>query len=314
MLNVSPPLVSIVVPTYNRALELRRCLRSLTEQTYRSFEVLVCDDGSTDETQEVVAEFKPYLDLAFIRCPRFGGPARPRNIGISIAKGSIVAFLDSDDTWLPLKLELSVEAIQNGSNFVYHDMYARTVVSGESSFRIIRTRRLKPNPFSDLFFHGNAVICSSVVVERDWLIAAGQFSELKELIAIEDYELWLRVAKLNCRFIRLKKCLGTYSTDTANSISNPQRLLINLRSVYVLHREAIGVASRSKLRWSNNLKLHILFSQGRFRFSRVYAWALLKKPHGIRSFCFAFFVALFVSSPFGLQLARRIFTINTRDK
>src|SRR5690242_1512065 len=86
------PRVSVVIPTYNRAREMRRCLDSLVSQSFRDFEVLVCDDGSTDETATVAAAFETRLQLAYHWAENFGGPARPRNIGLHRARGIYVAF------------------------------------------------------------------------------------------------------------------------------------------------------------------------------------------------------------------------------
>lgn len=96
-------IVSIVIPTYNRANDLRRCLFSLVSQTYRNFEVIVCDDGSTDDSEVVVKEFQFSLKINYYHLKNFGGPSRPRNFGIQKAKGKYIALLDSDGWWAPKK-------------------------------------------------------------------------------------------------------------------------------------------------------------------------------------------------------------------
>jgi glycosyltransferase involved in cell wall biosynthesis len=117
------PRVSVIVPTFNRARDIGRCLESLAQQTFRDFEVLVCDDGSKDNTREIVERFKDRLELQYRWEENFGGPARPRNIGLSLARGEYVAFLDSDDWWMPRKLEQSVRYLDAGADLVYHDLY-----------------------------------------------------------------------------------------------------------------------------------------------------------------------------------------------
>src|ERR1700759_5123285 len=94
-----PPTFSVVIPTYNRAQKLFRALHSLNEQTFLDFEVLVCDDGSTDETRSVVEAFVPairFRALRYFYAPNWGGPARPRNTGLAKATADWVCFLDSD--------------------------------------------------------------------------------------------------------------------------------------------------------------------------------------------------------------------------
>ena len=96
--------VSVVIPAHNRADLLRRAITSVLRQTYPDFEVLVADDGSTDATEAIVAGFQD-ARVRLLRLGMRGGPARARNHGIQVARSEIVAFLDSDDEWLPTKLE-----------------------------------------------------------------------------------------------------------------------------------------------------------------------------------------------------------------
>ena len=117
-----PPLISVIIPTYNRADLLREALQSLTKQTFRSFEVIISDDGSLDSTREVVEEFSSILNIQYIYQENFGRASRPRNIAIKNAIGQYLAFLDSDDWWAPEKLESSVKALSFGSDIVYHDL------------------------------------------------------------------------------------------------------------------------------------------------------------------------------------------------
>jgi glycosyltransferase involved in cell wall biosynthesis len=230
------PRVSVVIPTYNRARELGRCLDSLVAQSYRDFEVLVCDDGSTDETATVAAAFDTRLELTYHWAENFGGPARPRNIGLNRARGIYVAFLDSDDWWAPRKLEMSVPRLDAGSDVVYHDLREARSTRQRLYWRRSRVRRLNAPVFQDLLLNGNALNMSSIVMRRDLLLRAGGFSEHPELIAWEDYDAWLQVAKLTDRFERLDEPLGYYWAGGGN-ISTPQRLIDNLRSFKELYIE-----------------------------------------------------------------------------
>jgi len=103
---VNSPRVSVIIPTYNRAQMLVECLESVISQTFTDYEVIVIDDGSTDDTGELV---KPYLDrIEYIKHENKGNAAA-RNSGLDIARGELIAFLDSDDLWLPGKLEREVD-------------------------------------------------------------------------------------------------------------------------------------------------------------------------------------------------------------
>jgi glycosyltransferase involved in cell wall biosynthesis len=233
------PRVSVIVPTYNRAADLRRCLDSLVGQTFKDFEVLVCDDGSTDNTAVVVAPYKDALKLTYHWDENFGGPARPRNTGLRLARGNYVAFLDSDDWWAPRKLAESVRRLDAGADFVYHDLHIARSSRQKIYWRRQRTRALAAPAYDDLLLNGNAICNSSVVLRRDILLAAGGFSEDRALIAWEDYDTWLRVARATDRFVRIDQTLGYYWFGGGN-ISSPRQLLVNLKRFSELYFDTIA--------------------------------------------------------------------------
>lgn len=111
-IKVNSPRVSIIIPTYNRSEMIVECLESVFSQTYADYEVIVVDDGSTDNTE---AALKPFLDrITYIKHENKGNAAA-RNSGLAIAKGQLIAFLDSDDLWLPDKLRRDVECLDSHS-------------------------------------------------------------------------------------------------------------------------------------------------------------------------------------------------------
>ena len=118
------PMVSVILPTYNRASLIARSLESVLNQSFADFEVLVVDDGSTDETASVVAEFcDPRVN--YIRLPNNAGAAAARNVGIRISKGRFLAFQDSDDEWFPENLAKHMSVFEQNSHklgVVYSDM------------------------------------------------------------------------------------------------------------------------------------------------------------------------------------------------
>jgi glycosyltransferase involved in cell wall biosynthesis len=105
---IFPVSVSVIIPTYNQSKDLNRCLLSLVDQTFKNFEVIICDDGSYDDTKQIVRQFHSKLEIKYLYNANFGGPAHPRNCGIKAAKGEYIAFLDSDDWWCNNKLEFSI--------------------------------------------------------------------------------------------------------------------------------------------------------------------------------------------------------------
>jgi GT2 family glycosyltransferase len=187
------PRVSAIVPAYNAERTIAKALESAFAQTWRDFEVIVVDDGSTDAT---CAALEPWRDaITYVRQPN-GGPGRARNRGIARARGDLVAFLDADDAWLPHKLERQIE---------YFDAFPGTgllhtaVFLGDPDDRALEgSRRLvAPSPprqlFCEIFETEIEVHTLSVMAPRAVLVELGGFDERRE-IHVEDWDLWLRIA------------------------------------------------------------------------------------------------------------------------
>jgi glycosyltransferase involved in cell wall biosynthesis len=219
--------VSIIIPTYNRAFDLKRALESLNNQNYKKFEVLICDDGSIDNTPEVVADFSNDLNIQYIKIANSGRPAIPRNLGIANAKGKYIAFLDSDDWWHENKLQLAFEYLENGADLVYSDFYR---VKSLTEKEIVKVRDLKDNITIDLLKNGNAICNSSVVIRKSILDKVGFFNEGQEYIAWEDFDLWLRISKISNRFIHINQPLVYYWFGGGN-LSTSERTILTAQAI-----------------------------------------------------------------------------------
>jgi glycosyltransferase involved in cell wall biosynthesis len=220
---MSDPLFSIVIPTYNRADVLKRCLNSLVNQTFNKFEVIICDDGSNDHTSNVIKEFENKLLIKYIWNSNWGGPARPRNIGILNSSGKWICFLDSDDWWYPNKLEITSKYISD-YDVIYHplDEYINNVINK------ITLRKLCEDVFIDLIVNGNVLTNSSAVVKKELLEKVGYVAEDRKLIAIEDYDLWIRLSKITNKFYGIEIPLGAYwigESGSNISIGDPEKIL-----------------------------------------------------------------------------------------
>jgi glycosyltransferase involved in cell wall biosynthesis len=203
------PAVSIVLPTYNRASLLGRSIRSVLGQSYTDFELIVIDDGSTDETSGVVAGFRDRR-IRYIPLSRNTGAGAARNVGIRMARGKFLAFQDSDDEWLPSKLVKQMSAFERGSvrlGMVYSDM--RRVFSDGSEIYFSApsgpSERLI-NP-AIRFYQVCDLGVQSTVIKREYLDAAGHFNE--SLPAFEDLEMFIRLSR-RCEFHRLAEPLVKY--------------------------------------------------------------------------------------------------------
>lgn len=179
--------VSVIIPTYNRGAFLEETVSSVLAQTFTDWELLVVDDGSTDDTESVLA---PYADaLRYIRIPHSGVSAA-RNVGLQETQGEWVAFLDSDDLWLPKKLERQIRALQRSPEIP---------LSYTDEIWIRNGRRVNPRArhqkYSGWIFERCLPLCiispSSALIRRDLFEEVGEFDET--LPACEDYDLWLRI-------------------------------------------------------------------------------------------------------------------------
>jgi len=180
------PLVSVVIPTYNRGWCLNESIDSVLSQTYENFELIVVDDGSTDDTEKRLSQ---YDNLTVISQPNQGVSAA-RNKGIKSSNGDLIAFLDSDDTWLPEKLSVQV---------AYFMRHAEAEICQTQEIWIRDGKRVNPGhrhrKTSGLFFERSLALClvspSAVMIRKRLLDKVGFFDET--LLACEDYDLWLRI-------------------------------------------------------------------------------------------------------------------------
>lgn len=189
--------VSIVVPTFNRADVIGRALRSIIKQTYADYEVIVVDDGSTDDTESAVSAIKD-ARIRYIPLSENQGVAHARNIGIQEAAGDFIAFLDSDDEWLPDKLQIQMAEIEKLDD-AYGMVYCRMggwVRDGSSRFVCPpldwKQKILEGNIFHSLLFQ-NVIGTPTMLVRRECFAQAGGFKEA--LRCLEDWEMILRIAK-----------------------------------------------------------------------------------------------------------------------
>ena len=188
--------VSIILPTYNRAREITDSIKSVLAQTYKEFELLVIDDGSTDETEEVVRAISDDR-IRYMKLEQNRGQAAARNYGISNAKFDYIAFQDSDDKWNPQKLEMQMKVMNDASSkvgMVYHKMRYQLEDIGSiiKPDEDIAPDRKRGNIYQELLWN-NLIGMPTLLVKRVCLEEAGGFDETMK--SLEDYDLVLRIAK-----------------------------------------------------------------------------------------------------------------------
>ena len=203
------PRVSIVVPAWNAEGFIRRTLDAVAAQTFRDFELIVVDDGSSDKTKETVDAWLAEKGVAG-RCIQQENKkiAGARNTGIRAASAGLISFLDHDDLWFPDKLAKVMAEFDAHpeTDLVCHQ---ENVVKDGALVGVTRNGPWVPDMYEQLLFEGNALSPSATTVKRSKLLEAGLFREEPEFNTVEDYDLWMRLAKI-CRMRFLDEILGEY--------------------------------------------------------------------------------------------------------
>ena len=182
------PEVSVILPTYNRGWVLREAIDSVLAQDFKDFELIVVDDGSTDNTGPILDSYNQ--DLIVLRQSNRGVSAA-RNRGIAAAEGRLIAFLDSDDLWLPRKLSSQVDFFNSNPTAVINQTEEIWIRNG------VRVNpKTRHHKFSGMIFERSLALClvspSAVMIKKNLFSKVGVFDE--SLPACEDYDLWLRIS------------------------------------------------------------------------------------------------------------------------
>jgi glycosyltransferase involved in cell wall biosynthesis len=247
------PRVSIILPTFNRAKVLSRSVMSILDQTYQDFELLIIDDGSTDETADAIQQFSDER-IRYFKSDRNRGRGSARNIGLQMAAGEFIAFQDSDDESLPTRIEREVavlDASDDNVGIVYSDMYR---ISKDGKKFVFKSPHFTPKdgilyPESLAFTLINIGI-NAATIKRDAIRRTGFFDETLPFFV--DLEYFIRLSK-NSLFAHLPEPLINYyevDSDFAklSKIAESREKILskyyvdvsNNKKLYSLHLFAIG--------------------------------------------------------------------------
>lgn len=221
--------VSVVIPTFNREKTIRRCIDSIVNQTYPAFEIIVVDDGSEDRTLDILQS--EYKDVVKIVKQVHKGAQAARNAGILAANGEYIAFLDSDDEWLPNTLELQIEALKKDINAVvcgngyiqreWEKGIPKVYKNGTKKATNICSRRiLKMNGKSGYVYKdilkSSFCLFSTLVTSKKNLIDIQLLDE--DVLSYQEWDTAIRLAK-NCNFIYIRRPLFVYHLHDGVTIS-----------------------------------------------------------------------------------------------
>lgn len=192
-MSIEQPLVSVVLPTYNRAHFIGQAISSALNQTYQNIELIVVDDGSTDDTERVIATFDDER-LRYIKLPKNVGRSAARNHGLAVVRGEFVAFLDSDDYFLPGKTELQVEFLENNPDVDMVYTASGCVVSDDEPIKYFYRAPVSGHLYNEIaFFKPLTITLPTVMLRRDVLTKVSGFDEKME--RFEDTDFWRRISK-----------------------------------------------------------------------------------------------------------------------
>jgi len=224
------PVVSVIVPAYNTARFISEAIQSVLAQTFRDYEVIVVNDGSPD-TEDLKRELGPYRNRITYIEQENKGIAGARNAGVRAARGEYVAFLDSDDCWLPRMLEEQLRLLRQEPPVDL--VYADAALFGEGTAGTSTCMKWSPSEgpatLESLLAGKCQVLTSTVVARRQAVIDAGLFDE--SIRAAEDYELWLRLAYCGSTIRYQYNVLSRYRIRPGSLSSSDERMSVSLLQV-----------------------------------------------------------------------------------
>lgn len=212
MENDSNPLVSVIIPTYNRPKMLEVTLQSVLNQTFKDYEILIIDSSEGNETKDLIDKVN-YSRLLYFKIPKKKGVrevSRARNKGIIEAHGQFIAFLDDDDIWLPTKLEEQVELMLRSPKKVGL-IYCGFIISSYPDGKCIKIDVPKyRGEVSQQIMQRGFILTVTVLVRKECFNIAGLFDESLE--AAEDWDMWVRIGKIY-HFDYIEEPLATYNVN-----------------------------------------------------------------------------------------------------
>lgn len=222
------PRISVIVPVFNAEKYIAATLSSIAVQSFSDFDVYIIDDCSTDGSAAIIQNFcATDQRFKYYRSPsNFGGPAGPRNIGVERSIGQFVAFCDADDLWAPFKLEVQLRIAEAcGADVV--SALTKDFKDGDE----IEPLQLPPGtiPLAPITHRKlllkNWIALSSVMVNRKALLAAGVFDTSRAYIAVEDFDMWLRITAQGGAIVKIDMPLVHYRRSPS-SISADKHMMV----------------------------------------------------------------------------------------
>jgi teichuronic acid biosynthesis glycosyltransferase TuaG len=232
---INVPVVSVIMPAYNAAEYIQKAIDSIVAQTFTNWELIIIDDGSTDETGDIIARNvnKDNRIKSFYQINSKQGKAR--NLGISNSRATYIAFLDSDDIWLSEKLSVQLNEIKNKDvDLVFSDCYVFYEDNDVDRTNKMNTLNMifKGKEAVELFLQCNRIPMLTVLAKRDKINQVKGFTENKNIPMAEDYHLWLKMLIEKCSFYGSNKILALYRVHDKSSTNQDKLAYQHIPDVF----------------------------------------------------------------------------------
>lgn len=220
-------LISIIMPAYNAGKYIKESIESVLAQTYQNWELIIVDDGSTDNTKEVVDHFLKLDRRVQYLWQANGKQGRARNAAIKRSRGGLLAFLDADDYWMKEKLDKQIAKLnQSGADLVFTDVividHEGNIINDSCS---VTDGSIYGKSGIISLYRFNPVPILSVMVKKSAVLNVGCFREEDEIQNIEDYELWLRLLHSNYKFVSIGQILGAYRRHDSQTVKGKHSIM-----------------------------------------------------------------------------------------
>jgi len=290
LLETGTPLVSVIVPTYNRPEMLADCLRSILHQTYPNVEIIVVNDGGVD-VKKIIDSLNQQNKITSLAHPSNRGMAAARNTGVAVARGKYLAYLDDDDSYLPHHIETLVSFLENNDcKVAYTDAHRAHIntINGRDTVQ----RRDVPYSIdfdSDRMLIQNYIPTLCVMHEKNCLDTTGSFDE--DLTVLEDWDLWIRMSR-RYPFAHVKKITCEFVWRTDGKTMSSGRRTEFWRTVDIIYRKYRHLTQdkprvrESQRAYLRNVKIVSCLSRILGEQSAVFQWLLhvLTAAHNKYSF------------------------------
>ena len=257
--------ISVILPTFNRASLLKKSIRSVFDQSYSNWELIIINNSSLDNTLEVIKKFKS-KKIKVININNKGILAKSKNVGIQKSQGKWIAFLDDDDYWYPNKLEeVMLYERKYKPDFMFHPLHNKSDKKKLFNRIIYKSNHIPKKPvLLDLIKNGNYIAQSSVVVKKEILKKVNFLSEDNNNFGWEDFDTWIRCSMITDNFLNINKPLG-YCWTGKGTISSLKQTLLNHKNFINQYRNLISDKFKlkpEKLWW---VSYSILFYKYKFK-------------------------------------------------